>query len=177
MHATSFSVSSPTRSCGAREKERTLGTRLVKSVPLLFDVLQRFDSPCLNCFNGQKRPIVNSFVFFPFYRNIRHYHKLINTTYRVNALVPKKDTCLLSTNKNWRAVLSTCGVAHWIHKHFLNPNVNLNSKAKNYIVLRWIKVLGNDLPSRVGWSWIGTAFFMKHDNDIHHTDIRHANWL
>lgn len=81
--------------------------------------------------------------------------------------MPKKDTCLLSTNKNWRAVLSTCGVAHWIYKHFLNPNVNLNSKAKNYIVLRWIKVLGNDLPSRVGWSWIRTAFFMKHDNDIH----------
>ena len=70
--------------------------------------------------------------------------------------MPKEDTCLLSTNKNWRAVLSTCGVAHWIYKHFLNPNVNLNSKAKNYIVLRWIKVLGNDLPSRVGWSWIYT---------------------
>lgn len=31
------------------------GIGLVKSVPLLFDVLQRFDSPCLNCFNGKKK--------------------------------------------------------------------------------------------------------------------------
>ena len=89
----------------------------------------------------------------------------------------EENTCLLSTNKSWRAVLSTCGAAHWIYKHFLNPNVNLNSKAKNYIVLRWIKVLGNDLPSRVRWSWIRTEFFMKHDNNIHHTDIRQVNWL
>ena len=79
---------------------RVVRANMVKFVPLLFDLSQRFDSPCLNCFNGKKGPIVNSFVFFSFYRNIRHYHKLINTTYRVNALVPKKDTCLLSTNKN-----------------------------------------------------------------------------
>ena len=107
MHATSFSVSSPTRSCRARENSAGTGRRglwergwyahsrskskqghrMVKSVPLLCDVLQRFDRPCLNCFNGNKKgPIVNSFgFFFPFYLNIRHYHKLINTTYRVNA--------------------------------------------------------------------------------------------
>lgn len=41
--------------------------RMVKSVPLLCDVLQRFDRPCLNCFKGNKKgPIVNSFGFFPF---------------------------------------------------------------------------------------------------------------
>lgn len=106
MHVTSFSVSSPNGSCGARENSAGTGRRgpwergcyahscsrskhghrMVKSVPLFFDVLQKVDSPCLNCFIGKKNgPIVNFFVFFPLYLNIRHYHKLINTTYRVNA--------------------------------------------------------------------------------------------
>ena len=75
MHATSFSVFSPSRSCGARENSAGTGRkgpwergwyahscskskqghRMIKFVPLLFDVLQRFDSPCLNCFDGKKK--------------------------------------------------------------------------------------------------------------------------
>lgn len=39
---------------------------MVKSVPLLFDVSQRFDSPCLNCFNGKKGPNSKFLCLFSF---------------------------------------------------------------------------------------------------------------